>query len=115
MPMTAPVSDPLDHYTAPAGEYLAMLRSPKSGQALHLDGRSLVSADEKERFDISPSGVPLLAAEFLSDAARVQKHHYDGMVAGYVENLDYPHTQEYMAYLDQQLFAVLPRGTLGTV
>ncbi len=115
MPMTAPGPEPVDRYAAPAGEYLAMLRSPRSGQALHLDGGRLVSADKTERFDISPSGVPLFAAEFLSDAARFQRNHYDGMAASYVENLDYPHTREYMAYLDRQLFAVLPPGTLGTV
>lgn len=98
-----------------AGAYLTMLRSPVSGQALRLAGRQLVSADGAERYEISPSGIPLFAVEFLSEAARFQQSHYDGMVASYVENLDYPHTQEYMAYLDRQLFEVLPPDTLGTV
>ena len=92
-----------------------MLRSPKSGQALHLAGRYLASADGAEQYAIAPSGIPLFATEFLSDAGRYQQQHYDGMVAKYVENLEYPHTQEYMAYLDRELFAVLADDSLGTV
>jgi len=107
--------DSTEGIAAGARGYLPMLRSPRSGQALRIEGRSLVSADGAERYALSPSGVPLFAAEFLSDAARIQQGHYDGMVAQYVENLGYPHTQEYMAYLDRQLFAVLPEEGLGTV
>ena len=95
--------------------YLAMLRSPRTGQPVYIDGKFLVSANGTERYAISPSGVPRFAAEFLSEAGRFQQSHYDGMVAKYVENLGYPHTQEYTAYLDQQLFAALPAGSLGTV
>jgi SAM-dependent methyltransferase len=100
---------------AQANEYLDILRSPRSGQPLELEGRTLVTVDRSERYDISPSGIPLFAAEFLSDAARIQQGHYDGMVVRYVENLGYPHTQEYMAYLDRQLFEVLPSDHLGVV
>lgn len=96
-------------------DFLGMLCSPKSRQALHVYGKCLVSADGTESYGIGPSGIPLFAAEFLSDAARIQQGHYDGMVAQYVNNLRYPHTQEYSAYLDRQLFEVLPSGTLGTV
>lgn len=96
-------------------EYLAMLRSPRSGQALHLVGRRLESFDGNEHYEISDSGIPRFATEFLSDAGRTQQSQYDGMVAKYVENLGYPHTEEYTAYLDQQLFDVLPAGSLGTV
>jgi SAM-dependent methyltransferase len=101
--------------SAQAGNYLDILRSPRSGQPLQLDGCALVTADRGERYDISPSGIPLFAAEFLSDAARIQQGHYDGMIARYVENLGYPHTQEYMAYLDRQLLEVLPPHDLGAV
>ena len=96
-------------------EFLQMLRSPKSGQPLHLDGRQLTSTDGIERYQISSSGIPLFATEFLSAAGRDQQHHYDSIAALYVENLGYPHTQEYMAYLDRQLMEVLPAGSLGTV
>lgn len=96
-------------------EYLAMLCSPRTGQALRLvDGR-LESSDGKEHYEISASGIPRFTAGFVSDAGRAQQHQYDGMVAKYLENLAYPHTEEYTAYLDRQLFEVLPAGSLGTV
>jgi methylase of polypeptide subunit release factors len=97
-------------------EWLAILRSPRSGQALCLiDGNQLVSADGAERYEVSQSGIPLFATEFLSEAAQSQQQHYDATAAKYVENLSYPHTQEYMAYLNQQLFEALPPGSLGSV
>lgn len=95
--------------------YLAFLCSPRGHQPLHVEGDGLVSADGAERFDVSPAGIPLFARHFLSEAARLQQNHYDGMVSKYVENLGYPHTQEYMAYLDRELEAMLPQGSLGTV
>jgi SAM-dependent methyltransferase len=101
--------------TSPSMYYLAMLCSPRSGQPLLAKGRRLESTDGAEYYNISDSGIPRFATEFLSDAGRSQQAHYDGMVAKYVENLDYPHTQEYMAYLDRQLMDVLPPGSLGTV
>jgi SAM-dependent methyltransferase len=99
----------------PASYYLAMLCSPSSRQPLVAKGKHLMSADGAERYEISDSGIPRFAADSLSDAGRSQQSHYDGMVAKYVENLGYPHTQEYMAYLDRQLMDVLPPGSLGTV
>src|SRR5262245_54869223 len=96
-------------------DYLAFLRSPRTGKPLQVDGRYLTTQDGGERYDLSPSGIPLFAAEFLSAAAQSQQSHYDGMVAKYVENLGYPHTQEYSAYHDRQLFELLPAGSLGTV
>jgi len=96
-------------------EYLALLCSPRTGQALRFADGHLESLDGKERYDISASGIPRFTAELLSDAGRAQQSQYDGMVAKYVENLGYPHTEEYMAYLDLQLFDVLPAGSLGTV
>lgn len=95
--------------------YLGFLCSPRGHQPLRVEGNTLVSADGTERFDVSPAGIPLFARHFLSEAAKLQQHHYDGMVDKYVENLGYPHTQEYMAYLDRELGAMLPEGSLGTV
>lgn len=96
-------------------EYLALLCSPRTGQPLHLADGQLESPDGKEWYEISASGIPRFTAEFVSDAGRAQQSHYDGVVAKYVENLGFPHTQEYTAYLDRQLFEVLPAGSLGTV
>jgi SAM-dependent methyltransferase len=100
---------------SPSGDYLALLRSPRNRQPLRVEGKHLVSIDGAERYAISDSGIPRFAIEFLSDAGRAQQSHYDGMVAKYVENLAYPHTLEYMAYLDRELLEVLASGSLGTV
>lgn len=94
-------------------EYIQMLCSPRTHHSLELNGDQLVSK-VGERYQISRSGIPIFATGFLSDAAESQQQHYDDIVDKYVENLNYPHTQEYMAYLDRQLFNVLPES-LGTV
>jgi SAM-dependent methyltransferase len=96
-------------------EFLAMLCSPRTRQPLRLADGRLVSSDGNEHYEISASGVPRFTAGIVSDAGRAQQAQYDGMVAKYVENLGYPHTEEYTAYLDRQLFDVLPPGSLGTV
>jgi SAM-dependent methyltransferase len=91
-----------------------MLCSPRTGQALRLVDGHLESSDGSEHFEISASGIPRFTADFVSEAGLNQQLHYDGMAAQYVENLDYPHTQEYMAYLDRQMVESMP-GSLGTV
>jgi len=107
--------DSASRSAAVPGEYLAMLCSPRTRQPLRLADGRLESLDGSEHYDISPSGVPRFTAEFVSSAGRAQQSHYDGIVAKYVENLGYPHTEEYLAYLDQQLLDMLPAGSLGTV
>ena len=115
MPVIVNSADSTSRSAVVPDEYLAMLCSPRTRQPLRLvDGR-LESSDGNEHYEISDSGVPRFAAEFVSNAGRAQQSQYDGMVAKYVENLGYPHTEEYTAYLDQQLFDVLPAGSLGTV
>ena len=115
------MSDSATNATSTAGaprperDFVSMLRSPRSAEVMHVDGDNLVSAGGAERYQVSCTGIPLFAREFLSDAGRFQQSHYDGMVAKYVENLDYPHTQDYMAYLDRQFLAALPVGSLGAV
>jgi ubiquinone/menaquinone biosynthesis C-methylase UbiE len=103
------------HDRAIPEEFSRMLRSPRSGRALVLRDGKLVTADGGESYAISASGIPLFADHFISDAARQQQSHYDGMVASYVDNLEYPHTRAYMAYLDEKLIEALPAAGLGTV
>ncbi len=107
--------DSISRPAAVPDEYLALLCSPRSRQPLHLAEGRLVSADGSEHYEISASGIPRFTAGFVSDAGRAQQAQYDGMVAKYVENLGYPHTEEYLAYLDRQLMQQLPAGSLGTV
>lgn len=92
---------------------LERLCSPISNQILHLEGNTFITSDRKERFHISEQGIPLFAADFISDEGKVQQTHYDSIAMAYVENLTYPHTQEYMAYLDKGLFAEIGDAPLG--
>lgn len=92
-----------------------LLRCPVSGQALQQQGASLVSADGKHHYTVSNEGIPLFAPQPSSADARYQQQHYDGMADAYVTNLDYPHTEEYLAYLDGALLEVIRAASLGTV
>ena len=49
------------------------------------------------------------------DFAERQRRHYDRVAEAYAANLGYPHTQEYMRYLDAEFLALMPPGRLGTV
>ena len=92
---------------------LNLLVCPLSGTALRpTDGR-LVSADG-HAYALTPEGVPLFAAEFCSPDARAQETHFDAVAAAYVANLDYAHTQEYMAFLDRALLDRVGAKPLGT-
>ncbi|HXV23714.1 MAG TPA: methyltransferase domain-containing protein [Alphaproteobacteria bacterium] len=49
------------------------------------------------------------------ESAERQRRHYDRIAETYAANLGYPHTQEYMRYLDHEFLSLLPRGPLGVV
>lgn len=96
-----------------APDWIAMLRCPQTGQPLRRDGAVLVTADGRHRYEVTPAGIPLLTG-VLSDEARTQQQHYDRIAGVYLDNLTYPHTQEYMAFLDDVFKAICPRG-LGSM
>lgn len=91
-----------------------LLRCPVTRERLRLVGDCLVSASGRA-YRIEGSGViQLLAEELCSEDARVQQEHYDRIAAVYLENLGYPHTQEYMSYLDREFARVVDGDSLGT-
>lgn len=94
---------------------LDKLCCPKSHQVLHRDKDQLVSADGVYRYAISPTGIPLFAASFLSANAERQRAHYDKVAAKYVENLGYPHTIEYLSYLDKMFVNQVGNADLSDV
>jgi SAM-dependent methyltransferase len=96
-------------------DLLALLRCPATGSALHRSGDFLVSADGAHRYAVAATGIPLFAAAVCSADALAQQAHYDTIAAAYVANLHYPHTEEYMAYLDRALLAIVASGRLGMV
>lgn len=96
-------------------KHLDLLQCPKSRTPLCVDGVGLVAEQSGERYRMTASGIPVLAETFCSDDARVQQQHYDRVATAYLQNLKYPHTQEYLRYLDGAfLDAAAPAG-LGVV
>ncbi len=84
-------------------ELVTLLRCPKSAQPLTWDGTSLRSADGRFDYPLPEDGIPGLMVENPTPATRIQQQHYDKVSAQFIENLGYPHTQEYLAYLDEAL------------
>jgi ubiquinone/menaquinone biosynthesis C-methylase UbiE len=99
----------------PIEPFLDILRCPVSGAALSVEGAALVTSDGARRYRRSEAGIPLFADERLSPQARAQQQHYDKIAAAYIANLDYPHTREYLAYLDRAVLDAIGAGGLGTV
>ena len=96
-------------------ESLALLRCPATGERLHREGFSLVTPSGRNTYRINPSGIPLFAEQAWSAEGLAQQQHYDRVAPTYLENLAYPHTQEYTRYLDQALLDEIGPAPLGTV
>jgi SAM-dependent methyltransferase len=94
---------------------LKLLQCPLSGSDLRQDHDALIASVGAHRYPITPVGIPLFADQWISRDGAVQRDHYDALAPKYLQNLSYPHTIEYMAYLDRSLLAALPPGPLGTV
>ncbi len=94
---------------------LSELRCPETHAPLALVDDMLVAEGSGETYPVNKRGIPLFAESFLTEDARRQQVHYDRLAAQYIENLGYPHTEEYLAYLDTALEKVLPNGSLGTM
>jgi SAM-dependent methyltransferase len=94
---------------------MALLRCPATGRALTQQGDALVTRDGNHRYLLAANGVPLFATELCSADARAQQAHYETIASAYVANLAYPHTEEYLAYLDRVLLEVVSPGRLGIV
>ena len=100
---------------ASASEFLEFLRCPGTNEPLVARGVELTTESGGTTFRLTPSGIPLFAEHFCSDDARVQQAHYDKVANEYLRNLQYPHTQEYMGYLDREFLRIVGRYPLGDV
>lgn len=94
-------------------EVLALLCCPQTGEQLHREGCNLITTSGNHHYVIDANGIPLFADQFCSVDARIQQKHYDAIADAYVNNLNYPHTQEYMAYLDDVLRELVATKALG--
>lgn len=92
-----------------------LLRCPISGLMLEQRGAALITTDGKHHYRVTNEGIALFAQEFCSEDARAQQQHYDRVADAYVTNLAYPHTEEYLAFLDRVLLDVVDASRLGSV
>lgn len=96
-------------------KFLTLLRCPQSGETLQLKDRQIANLSGQYCYQISTSGIPLFGEQVCSPDARIQQQHYEAIAKAYLQNLAYPHTQEYMDYLDRVLLAAVKDAHLGTV
>ena len=94
--------------------FLPMLRSPRTMAPLTFEDDALVATDG-DKYRINGNGIPLFAEAFCSADARRQQVHYDRVAENYLANLAYPHTQEYMRYLDDRFLADVDESRLTDV
>jgi len=92
---------------------LALLRCPRTGASLEWEGTALLAVGQPCRYAVDGYGVPLFAEGPDSKDAEIQQKHYDGIADTYTANLGYPHTEEYMAYLNRKLNDVVGDRPLG--
>jgi len=81
--------------------HLDWLCCPVSHRPLVFNDNKLITDDGVHKYEISNSGIPLFATEYISNETARQKEHYDKVAEKYIENLSYPHTEEYNKYLDK--------------
>jgi ubiquinone/menaquinone biosynthesis C-methylase UbiE len=98
----------------PAGLPLDLLRCPETGGRLAVVEGGLAAASGRI-YPMTPTGIPLFAAQPATDDARRQMAHYERIAAVYEANLEYPHTRAYFSYLDDALIAAVGEGPLGDV
>lgn len=96
-------------------EIIALLCCPISKQHLTVSKGGLVTEDNEKKYEVSEQGIPLFAKQFCSEEARLQENHYDKVSESYINNLNYPHTQEYMRYLDEVFLKIVDEKKLDNV
>ena len=88
---------------------------PETKQALHRENDKFISTDGANHYAITSTGIPLFAESVLSADGEKQRTHYDKVAAKYVENLGYPHTIEYLSYLDKMFVNQIGSADLANV
>ena len=94
---------------------LKMLRCPSTDSSLffHEQKTALVSESGDTEYKINRMGIPLFSPLPETSESRRQQTHYDKVSKAYCENLTYPHTEEYMKYLDASLLDIMKTVSLG--
>ena len=95
--------------------FVKLLRCPTTKSFLQIDNENikLVSQSGQEDYKINRNGIPLFSPLPETSESRRQQVHYDKVSKAYCENLTYPHTEEYMKYLDASLLDIMKTVSLG--
>ncbi|WP_415715114.1 class I SAM-dependent methyltransferase [Maridesulfovibrio sp.] len=80
---------------------LSLLQCPTTKKQFVQNGRSVVSSDGAVSYPLTDSGIISFAKSDFSSDALIQEDHYNKVAKDYVVNLGYPHTQAYLAYMDE--------------
>lgn len=95
--------------------FLDILRCPESGQPLTRDGDALAARDRPNRYPLAAGEIPLFAGDLAPGDSEIQRQHYNRIAAAYTANLGYPHTQEYVAFLDRKTLEAIGDAPIGTL
>lgn len=85
----------------------------KSHLILNEQKTALVSESGDTEYKINRMGIPLFSPLPETSESRRQQTHYDKISKAYCANLTYPHTEEYMKYLDASLLDIMKTVSLG--
>ncbi len=88
---------------------------PVTHETLRREGDRLVTTSGRHSYRVSASGIPLFAEQPATEDSRRQQSHYDRIASAYLQNLAYPHTEEYSRYLDGILLGAVGGTDLGLV
>ena len=101
--------------SARLSNFIDLLRCPETGAGLALKNDRLTTPDGKRSYPVLANSLCLFAENVASPDSKAQQVHYDRVAESYLTNLTYPHTQEYVAYLDREFLKLVTGKTLGTV
>lgn len=93
---------------------MSYLICPVSHERLSLLENKLISESGKYEYPVEQD-IAMFAKQCNSEESKAQQQHYDNIAQVYIENLGYPHTQEYTSYLDEKLLDVVGSNSLGVV
>ncbi len=91
-----------------------MLICPQGNETLLLENNELKSKSTSYKIE-SEYNIPLFANDLICEDSKLQQLHFDRVAKNYIKNLGYPHTKEYIHYLDSNLLKLIPEGSLGNV
>ena len=95
--------------------FLDLLRCPETGLPLVREGDALAVRGRPNRYRLTPEGIPLFAGKLAPGDSETQRQHYNRIAAAYTANLGYPHTQEYIAFLDRKTLEAIGDAPIGTL